>query len=277
METSAWTTNANSMPKVLQWGHRLSAMETLGKGDIASLSERHLQWGHRLSAMETGRPEEAHHLPGDPSMGPPPFGDGNPAAGYRARGVGVPSMGPPPFGDGNPVANGATAFRRRMGPPSDTLTHTLQWGHRLSAMETRHNPANTASVSRRSDLQWGHRLSAMETARRVAVDAKVKRTLQWGHRLSAMETRKSSTRTTGGATAFRVSSMFLQWGHRLSAMETPRFNGEPFGATQGEGAFNGATAFRRWKPTEVEAICGSLSVMDSCKSALFHKDRLQDK
>ena len=75
------------------WGHRLSAMET-GVGPIAIV----LQWGHRLSAMETHTRRA--------SMGPPPFA----------------SMGPPPFGDGNqPVPNrrrvctcfnGATAFRR---------------------------------------------------------------------------------------------------------------------------------------------------------------------
>ena len=38
----------------------------------------------------------------------------------------------------------------------------LQWGHRLSAMETPENDPITYSIT--GTLQWGHRLSAMETA-----------------------------------------------------------------------------------------------------------------
>ena len=128
----------------LQWGHRLSAMETSASLK-ASAESPSLQWGHRLSAMETG----GHGMTTRtealvPSMGPPPFGDGNrqrPPWRWRAT---LPSM-PPPFGDGNrsapPVGRfrnlqWATAFR-----PSRCLC--LQWGHRLSAMETR--PRSVAS------------------------------------------------------------------------------------------------------------------------------------
>ena len=60
-------------------------------------------------------------------------------------------MGPPPFGDGNPhrgatnlasrcTFNGATAFRRwkpSYGRDTSVEVADLQWGHRLSAMETR--------------------------------------------------------------------------------------------------------------------------------------------
>ena len=62
-------------------------------------------------------------------------------------------MGPPPFGDGN----------------SSVLSHsrvvssTLQWGHRLSAMETGYEPA--VGLYTVVQLQWGHRLSAMETSK----------------------------------------------------------------------------------------------------------------
>ena len=158
----------------LQWGHRLSAMETtldltnslalvtpsMGpppfsdgnllyqNWDLVVLT--FLQWGHRLSAMETGG-DAVRDVPDiRPSMGPPPFSDGNrhllPAPG-AGRG---PSMGPPPFSDGNrgtswsltlqtAAFNGATAFQRwkLLGVSSlETNVRYLQWGHRLSAMET---------------------------------------------------------------------------------------------------------------------------------------------
>ena len=136
-----------------------------------------------------------------PSMGPPPFGDGNHELHCLQQEVAVPSMGPPPFGDGNapsgppwppriPAFNGATAFRRWK-PYDSGGNHVsgadfLQWGHRLSAMETcgrckgcrTGEPFNGATAFRRwklpqgpgchtpgNRLQWGHRLSAMETSR----------------------------------------------------------------------------------------------------------------
>ena len=61
-----------------------------------------LQWGHRLSAMETPKysPQE---FVADlfASMGPPPFGDGNLLNVQLAVASTLASMGPPPFGDGN--------------------------------------------------------------------------------------------------------------------------------------------------------------------------------
>ena len=108
-----------------------------------------LQWGHRLSAMEsTGVAADcgdAHTA----SMGPPPFGDGkakppptrltssggfNGATAFRRWKVRVgvsrrdarpASMGPPPFGDGKSAATSVS-----------NALHELQWGHRLSAMES---------------------------------------------------------------------------------------------------------------------------------------------
>ena len=62
-----------------------------------------------------------------------------------------------------------------------------------------------------SPLQWGHRLSAMETRPWRKTCGGLEK-LQWGHRLSAMETRAISLS--------RCSCWVLQWGHRLSAMET---------------------------------------------------------
>ena len=117
-----------------------------------------------------------------PSMGPPPFGDGNLTCSSSAGALRAshPSMGPPPFGDGNAVwltamvqilsspFNGATAFRRWK-PCGKRLSRLrldildLQWGHRLSAMETARWGLSKADHSMVLPLQWGHRLSAMET------------------------------------------------------------------------------------------------------------------
>ena len=108
-------------------------------------------------------------------------------------------MGPPPFGSGN---TGGTVF--------DRLD--------------------------RGELQWGHRLSAVETATAKG-DAQIKSVLQWGHRLSAVETSTEET-------ARMVELIGLQWGHRLSAVETAWLSRKAY--TLGHG-FNGATAFRQWK------------------------------
>ena len=259
----------------LQWGHRLSAMETrhvflgrfgrslpsmgpppFGDGNISQCTafinrmgtfngatafrrwklsyirsarppELNLQWGHRLSAMETCQ-SLANELGVDiPSMGPPPFGDGNGkqprctpqslptfngatafrrwkqllpqehqeldgnsfngATAFRRWKLSVlvpkllwpsrPSMGPPPFGDGNMHLDRhwQRGHSPSMGPPpfgdgnlyqhddrKETAQPCLQWGHRLSAMET--SIASTQSWDCARYLQWGHRLSAMETA-----------------------------------------------------------------------------------------------------------------
>ena len=107
-----------------------------------------------------------------------------------------------------------TAFRRWKRVCPQLLSRLaglicLQWGHRLSAMET---------LPRKLPGWWS--LSAFNGAtafRRWKLRAKEElgRTsrLQWGHRLSAMETRVLR-RSLGGPPR-------LQWGHRLSAMETP--------------------------------------------------------
>ena len=134
-------------------------------------------------------------------------------------------MGPPPFGDGNLLRAVSSLVGAR----------TLQWGHRLSAMETG-SCSGDSIVS--LILQWGHRLSAMETSR-YQHGQSLRQRLQWGHRLSAMET------TFNGGDIF--SWFGLQWGHRLSAMETSWAWGL---AAWTWWSFNGATAFRRWKPAQ---------------------------
>ncbi len=135
---------------LLQWGHRISTMESLGgarvlapgvkaamgpppfgdgkwkDGTTWQVAHIMLQWGHRLSAMERRRGRHPRRLAGEASMGPPPFGDGK-----------------------------GHLYRR-----DGTRFTTLQWGHRLSAMESSMLRSYMSLVR---ELQWGHRLSAMES------------------------------------------------------------------------------------------------------------------
>ncbi len=93
------------------------------RGRITSSARRLLQWGHRLSAVETWMSEQrASRTVASASMGPPSFGGGNLGDDRAARAGGRASMGPPSFGGGNcstpsstlavSCFNGATVFRR---------------------------------------------------------------------------------------------------------------------------------------------------------------------
>ena len=114
--------------------------------------------------------------PPHPSMGPPPFSDGNLVLLLNLDTLGVPSMGPPPFSDGNLVLllnldtlertfNGAIAFQR---------WKRLSWGTPGPQPAASFNGATAFQRWKPHDLgivfdqdaalQWGHRLSAMETA-----------------------------------------------------------------------------------------------------------------
>ena len=112
----------------LQWGHRLSAVETASYWSYAS-SYSWLQWGHRLSAVETPVVVVLLDLDNAASMGPPPFGSGNKhdvVSGADA--LRVASMGPPPFGSGNLVSG----LSRRL-----ASGWRFNGAHRLSAVEPR--------------------------------------------------------------------------------------------------------------------------------------------
>ena len=159
------------------------------------------------------------------SMGPPPFGSGNYPHRPDPRGHSSASMGPPPFGSGN---------EPKMGERLVSLAK-LQWGHRLSAVETL--VIATASDDLLSRLQWGHRLSAVETPSRPTSKMTGRNPLQWGHRLSAVETSSILAPCSS-------SLVLLQWGHRLSAVETSLAQGA---VLPWQSRFNGATAFRQWK------------------------------
>ena len=207
-----------------------------------------LQWGLRLSAVERGRPagttgrtatgfngasafrrwKAASNNGGSAeqwqaSMGPPPFGGGKAWAGPAKANSQPASMGPPPFGGGKWTCevkawaryssfNGASAFRRwkvRGTIGAGAVTEWLQWGLRLSAVESR---VNASARPRGTPLQWGLRLSAVERRRQSIIDTE-DLMLQWGLRLSAVERR---------IFVCSMSDLFheLQWGLRLSAVES---------------------------------------------------------
>ena len=159
---------------VLQWSHRLSALETPVKMPLLVMVSG-LQWSHRLSALETlSRFLNPNH-PSPPSMEPPPFGAGNarltitttfsvPALQWSHRLSALETWtrttGRPPAGT---TFNGATAFRRWKHVTSFSVAENnkhLQWSHRLSALVTFPTFDARAGVA---VLQWSHRLSALET------------------------------------------------------------------------------------------------------------------
>ena len=248
-----------------------------------------LQWGHRLSAVETRPYQRIHSLGYHASMGPPPFGSGNMTSSWpcgifwmgfngatafrqwkRRERPQHPqlflcaSMGPPPFGSGN----------ERSAQYLSGAVKTLQWGHRLSAVETRwprrNTPQSPPSFNGATAFrQWKHqgRPGTKPRTRRFNGATAFR---QWklyqadaiGHRLSAWKL--GHCQSFNGATAFRqwkrpafphvgTISMgppgigVLQWGHRLSAVETLAWEVPCRTALPMEG-FNGATAFRQWKP-----------------------------
>ena len=92
------------------------------------------------------------------SMGPPPFGRwkqldrADPLRPCMDR---LASMGPPPFGSGNSARYGGVNLAQ---------WPVLQWGHRLSAVETSEWNGQGVDGDWYPALQWGHRLSAVETA-----------------------------------------------------------------------------------------------------------------
>ena len=233
----------------LQWGHRLSAMDTRqGPAGVLAVAQRFngatafrrwildrdrvmhyailaLQWGHRLSAMDTksGRTRTLTH--DRASMGPPPFGDG-----YWT----VPGPGSPP---GTPGFNGATAFRRwirvgyaedrpprlhaSMGPPP--------FGDGYAPDGPQRDLAGVASMGPPPFGDGYH-----DRYRRFRDGP---RQLQWGHRLSAMDTAATPKRLAGVPTGFNGATAFRRW-----------IPGGCCGMTGRSGCFNGATAFRRWIP-----------------------------
>ena len=257
----------------LQWGHRLSAVETSRKGRV-SFFLMYLQWGHRLSAVETQLPGVQYPAPVPPSMGPPPFGSGNtlhqpprtdsPSIhlqwGHRLSAVET-MVRLRKWGGSTPTFNGATAFRQwKLGPdnpdqhlyllPFNGATAFRQWKLGISLQQYMVD----------SYLQWGHRLSAVETHLEAqgaiplripsmgpppfgsgnnsfcTVNWSFRASLQWGHRLSAVETTWATRPPCWSAPSFNGATAFRQW----------KRHGPTAGGVSSS-PFNGATAFRQWK------------------------------
>ena len=139
----------NSSHDILQWGHRLSAMEGCTAAKCGFQVWCALQWGHRLSAME-GTPRPKCHISPVPFNGAIAFQRWKDNRTIRLSRGQAPSMGPSPFSDGRGGTveeegrysgesfNGAIAFQRwkDITPAfSSKDMWYLQWGHRLSAME----------------------------------------------------------------------------------------------------------------------------------------------
>ncbi len=189
-----------------------------------------LQWSHRLSAMETRRIPAARSGPGRCFNGATAFRrwkHGHRRADRPPRDFA--SMEPPPFGDGNCGPK----------PVLCDFRPALQWSHRLSAMET------SGSLSGRYgafQLQWSHRLSAMET---MPARRKPNRPSR-----ASMEPPPFGDGNT-------LTMIWRSEGKRKASMEPPPFgdgNDVPMpGTPPCQPSFNGATAFRRWKPDLVPA------------------------
>ena len=189
------------------------------------------------------------------SMGPPPFDGGNEQRGQGVRRAARASMGPPPFDGGNAACpslpksharrfNGATAFRRwkpRAGRRTPTSSHAGFNG--ATAFRRWKQMAIPYTSAAPVVLQWGHRLSTVETDGHTL------------HQRGAGCASMGPPPFDGGnrSTGLPLSSTpcTLQWGHRLSTVETRR-RWQP--SRNRTTRFNGATAFRRWKQRGVEAL-----------------------
>ena len=196
-------------------------------------------------------------------MEPPPFGSGNLDLDHHGNGrvQSHPSMEPPPFGSGNSHIPGAGGVAAR-------YVAALQWSHRLSAVETRHDaltptPArgpdtfNGATAfrqwkprqTRTADMAGSGTVASMEpppfgsgnmTDSMTAIPKDLARDASMepppfgsGNHAYSVVTHGTPTRTS------------LQWSHRLSAVETSISS--TYVPPCGLPPFNGATAFRQWK------------------------------
>ena len=213
---------------ILQWSHRLSAVETptgcafpppFGCQRRRFFSRSGLQWSHRLSAVET-----VVRTVGRQGNEPPSAVYGGGGRTRRSR----------PF-------NGATAFRQWKLPHACTL----QWSHRLQW-----KLPTTIGVFR---LQWSHRLSAVETSCQPLRATALQWTIAFNGATAFRQWKRleaGAILTFNGATAFRQwkpckesdGLAHLQWSHRLSAVETwkhgrqqptPSMEPPPFGSGNG--------------------------------------------
>ena len=210
----------------LQWGHCLSTMEIFGSfTPLARMLP--LQWGRRLSAMEIQRGQGTVSGHCVASMGPPPFGDGKGVEVNAVVRAGDASMGPPPFGDGKLWIDGGydCCERASMRPPpfgdGKTCGNTSRCPSTSSfngatAFRRWKAPATRCGLLPQLSLQWGHRLSAMESLLWGGMEAVNEGASMGpppfgdGKTLEATATGGSDT-SFNGATAFRRWKASLRW------------------------------------------------------------------
>ena len=209
----------------LQWGQRLSALDTLrwrtGRTSAcdsfngANAFQRWIPVGGISAGASMGpTPFSVGYTCSSPtkstssraSMGPTPF-----SVGYRFD-AGTPpslcvlaSMGPTPFSVGYSEKAAALypGHAASMGPTPFSVGYTageywqtihgteLQWGQRLSALDTSIIPREVKAMA---ELQWGQRLSALDTSMLYCPHCDVW-VLQWGQRLSALDTIQYTNQT----------------------------------------------------------------------------------
>ena len=161
----------------LQWGHRLSAVETATLTNLV-VQINGLQWGHRLSAVETGNAPLSLAKGLLASMGPPPFGSGNRCTLRPLRPFARASMGPPPFGSGNSQLGGCPPdpMPASMGPPpfgSGNNTEDIKISGCTFEASMGPPPFGSGNKSQAQpkgwlsqELQWGHAYRQWKRARR---------------------------------------------------------------------------------------------------------------
>ena len=148
-------TPARAGSRELQWGHGISAVESLPTTRKIVLNVFGLQWGHGISAVESHCGQNDQRTQYHASMGPRHFSRGKPPphATTRRR---------------TRSFNGATAFQPWK---AAEVVHRavyapvrLQWGHGISAVESITNKLTHVLPFR---LQWGHGISAVESCERA--------------------------------------------------------------------------------------------------------------
>ena len=219
-----------------------------------SVTTRTLQWGHRLSAVETGLQQHGYASPEHGFNGATAFRQWKPATTGKTR---EPSTS---------CFNGATAFRQwkhdgsirgfRIPICFNGATAFRQWKPHRRDREVGDFIASMGPPPFGSgNFSWRHSFSPNAT-------------LQWGHRLSAVETRDTRTGPDRPHWRFNGATAFRQWklGTVLSFIGgfTASMGPPPFGSGNGCGVrriahhsvrFNGATAFRQWKQPIQSKAC----------------------
>ena len=133
------------------------------------------------------------------SMGPPPFGSGNWAAGRLARTLWL-------------CFNGATAFRQWKPPfPTSLPTVCLNSFNGATAFRQWKQVRDVGHSNHAAELQWGHRLSAVETAFSYLSAYGVLEQLQWGPPPFGSGNRFGMWVTPTTLLCFNGATAFRQW------------------------------------------------------------------